>query len=528
MTVVRQSPWGIRMKSCIFRLAGIGVAILLGGISTVCAQNQTPDVSPILPEDSLPLRISIEQADFSLPSGVQSYVAGTFGGRWLILAGRINGLHGFNNDNSNFPPNQQNSTVFVVDPVQKTVATRSLTAPGSGLTQSQVDLLSVTSAQSYQLGNTLYVTGGYGVDTATGNFSTKDALSAIDVPSLIQWVFNASPGDTAAQHIRQIRDPIFLVTGGEMKLGAGGVTMLMFGQNFVGANVISANGTYMEQVSRFRIVDDGVSLSVVPLGPLPALPDPNYRRRDLNIVPLIRDGNDVGWVALSGVFTTANGVWTVPVDIATDGTPSMADPANPATFKQGMNGYASANFGAYSPSTRQMYTILLGGISFGYFANGAFVTDAELPFINQITTIRHGSDGSVSQYLMSSEYPFIASTGSNPGNQLLFGARAHLFADGRLPAFGNGVLDLDQLGGSQPRVLGYIVGGIMSTLPNTNTQSDSAASPYIFKVTLTSTLMPAVVQGPPIPTLSQWGLLVLALFVGVLGLALHRTSSMKI
>jgi hypothetical protein len=202
-----------------------------------------------------------------------------------------------------------------VDPVQKTVATRSLTAPGSGLTQSQVDLLSVTSAQSYQLGNTLYMTGGYGVDTATGNFSTKDALSAIDVPSLIQWVVNASPGDTAAQHIRQIRDPIFQVTGGEMNLGAGGVTMLMFGQNFVGANVISANGTYTEQVSRFRIVDDGVSLSVLPLGPLPALPDPNYRRRDLNIVPLIRDGNDLGWAALSGVFTPANGAWTVPVPV---------------------------------------------------------------------------------------------------------------------------------------------------------------------------------------------------------------------
>ncbi|HVS57881.1 MAG TPA: hypothetical protein VHJ55_16735 [Casimicrobiaceae bacterium] len=246
---------------------------------------------------------------------MQSYVAGTFGGRWLILAGRINGLHGFNNDNSNFPPNQQNSTVFVVDPVQKTVATRSLTAPGSGLTQSQVDLLSVTSAQSYQLGNTLYMTGGYGVDTATGDFSAKDALTAIDVPSLMQWVVNASPGDTAAQHIRQIHDPIFQVTGGEMKLGAGGVTMLMFGQNFVGANVVSANGTYTEQVYRFRIVDDGVSLSVVPLGPLPALPDPNYRRRDLNIVPLIRDGNDLGWAALSGVFTPANGAWTVPVPV---------------------------------------------------------------------------------------------------------------------------------------------------------------------------------------------------------------------
>src|SRR5664279_1881375 len=176
------------MTSFAIRLTTFGLALVLGGISAVSAQNQTPDTSPILPEDSLPLRISIEQAEFSLPSGVQSYVAGSFDGRWLMLAGRINGLHGFNNDNNNFPPNQQNTTVFVVDPVAKTVTTRSLAAPGSGLTQAQVDLLSVTNAQSYQIGNTLYMTGGYGVDTGTGDFSTKDALTAIDIPGLIQWV----------------------------------------------------------------------------------------------------------------------------------------------------------------------------------------------------------------------------------------------------------------------------------------------------------------------------------------------------
>jgi hypothetical protein len=305
------------------------------------------------------------------------------------------------------------------------------------------------------------------------------------------------------------------------------VTMLMFGQNFVGDNVF-VDGTYTQQVHRFRIVDDGVALGIVVLSPLPALPDPNYRRRDLNVVPLIRDGNDVGWAGLAGVFTPDNGIWTIPVDIAGDGTPSMADPANPATFKQGMNGYAAANFGAYSASTHQMYTVLLGGISFGYFASGAFVTDAELPFINQVTTIRHGSDGSVAQYLMGNEYPLIASTGSNPGNQLLFGASAHWFAAGGLPTYGNGVLDLDQLGGSQPRVVGYIVGGIMSTLPNTNSQSDTAAAPYIFKVTLTSSLTPPVQGTAAIPALSRWALLALALFVAALGVALNRTSRVKI
>jgi hypothetical protein len=129
---------------------------------------------------------------------------------------------------------------------------------------------------------------------------------------------------------------------------------------------------------------------------------------------------------------------------------------------------------------------------------------------------------------MSSEYPVIASTGSNPGNPLLFGAGAQFFRASGLPSYGNGVLDLDQLGGSQPHVIGYIVGGIMSTLPNTNTQSDTAASPYIFKVMLTSTLMaPPVSVIRSIPALSRGMLVALAFLVGVLGVlaALSRASS---
>ena len=69
-------------------------------------------------------------------------------------------------------------------------------------------------------------------------------------------------------------------------------------------------------------------------------------------------------------------------------------------------------------------------------------------------------------------------------------------------------------------MIGYIVGGIMSTLPNTNVRSDTAASPYIFKVTLTSTLpVPPTVPAASVPTLSPWSLLALAaLLVGVVAL----------
>jgi hypothetical protein len=55
-----------------------------------------------------------------------------------------------------------------------------------------------------------------------------------------------------------------------------------------------------------------------------------------------------------------------------------------------------------------------------------------------------------------------------------------------LRTYKNGVLKYDTLG-SDPIVVGYIIGGIQSTLPNTNFSTDTAASPYIFKVTLVPT-----------------------------------------
>ena len=110
----------------------------------------------------------------------------------------------------------------------------------------------------------------------------------------------------------------------------------------------------------------------------------------------------------------------------------MADPSLPGTFKQGMNNYVAPTLGLYSTSGN-MYTVVLGGISFGYFANGVFQTDGELPFINQVTTIRIDPQGVYTQYLMDAEYPLIRSTGSNPGNPLLFGAGAAFFPSTPLP-----------------------------------------------------------------------------------------------
>lgn len=451
------------------------------------ADNQTLDLSPVFPPDNLPFTVEVEQADFMLPVGLQSFAQGFYDGKWLIFAGRANGMHGFNSDDNNFPPDQQNTSVYVVDPELGNTWARDLQdMAASGLSQEVIDTLSVTNPQFYQKGKTLYMTGGYGVDTASGQFSTKDTLTAIHMPGLIRWAMGTTDKQ-ASKYIRQLHDSTFQVAGGEMSQIGDEPTLLVFGQNFAGFYQESSNGDYTQTIRRFRIHDDGKDLSVTIEDSIPEVADPNYRRRDLNILPMMehRHGKTRPLLmAYSGVFTLTTGIWTVPVTIMPDGSSKMENLDDPFTFKQSMNNYVSATLGLYSSKKREMYTLLFGGLSFGYFDNGQFETDEEVPFINQITTIKRDKYKHQSQYLMDASYPTIYSTGSNPGNVLLFGTGAGFFPKSLDNFYPNFVAKFDKLK-KQKTHIGYIVGGIQSTLPNTNTMADSAASPYIFNVFIT-------------------------------------------
>lgn len=441
-------------------------------------ENQTDTTTPILPPDNLPFTISIQQHAYNLPVGLHSGASASYKGEWLFIAGRTNGLHGFGNG-QNFPPSQQNTVAYVIDLEKQISYSRDLNDPTSGLSQTQIDELSVTSPQSFQNGKTLYICGGYGVDTATGQLSTKQTLTAIDLPKFIKWVKNSK--GSAARAIRQTSSPWMQVTGGYMTLLNNHLQgLLIFGQNFTGDYTPSSNGKYTRQVRRFIIYDNGKKLIV--RARKSEEPDHSYRRRDLNVVPIIKQGQPA-FVALSGVFTEKGGIWTVPVMIDSDGSTSMTDPLKPDTFKQGMNNYVCASPQLYSKSSKDNYILLLGGISFGYYQNGVFQTDPEVPFINQVTTVKIDEECNFSQYLMKGEYPVIASQGTNPGNNLLFGAGAFYFNSDKVKVLVNQIVDFDSI--KKPTVIGYIIGGIMSTLPNTNTMADSTASPYIFEVVVT-------------------------------------------
>lgn len=445
--------------------------------------NQTDTLSPVLPETNLPFSIVITQATFQLPVGFHSGVVGVYKGQWVFIAGRINGLHGFDPSN-NFPADAQNTSIYVVNPNTGGVSFRSLSDPSSGLTQQQIDTLTVTSPQYYQEANTLYMTGGYGIDTPSSTFGTKPVLTAINLPGIVNWVTQPNnKNNSVAANIRQLYDSTFQITGGVMhKLG--NVTQLIFGQNFTGEYTDGSNGDYSQQISRFVIKNANGQLAAERVTPSPASPNANYRRRDLNIVPTLLNNNNrliPGLIAYAGVFTLTSGVWTVPVIINGTSDPIMADPTLPSTFKQAMNQYVCATASLYSRKYTSMYHLFFGGISYGFFANGSFATDSEIPFINQVTTVQMDKNGNFTQYLMNNEYPVILSTGSNPGNPLLFGAGAY-FIPTNILQYPNGVISLDNI--RKPIVIGYIIGGIQSTLANTNFMSDSSASPYVFTVTL--------------------------------------------
>ncbi|MEX2171619.1 MAG: hypothetical protein WD851_20035 [Pirellulales bacterium] len=481
------------MKHVIFGCLGLLILFPAG----VRAANQTPDLSAIDLTGNVPYRIQLRQFDFGpeeMPT-LQSYAAGVHDGKWVLISGRTNGLHGFtNNSSTNFPAAAQNREVWVIDPVSRQSWSRPLDDPTSGLSEATILSLTPTNTQFYQRADRLYMTGGYGVAPA-GGFNTFDTLTAIDLPDMIDWVVSGAGSASAA--MRQIADPAFKVTGGAM-YEIDGRTHLVFGQDFVGGYNPSKNGTYTNQVRSFNIVDDGVLLSVNT--PSSTTPDPAYRRRDLNVFPAIRSGpggleNEL--VVLSGVFTETNGAWTVPVEVDATGQTTMADPNLPSTFKQGMNNYHSAKLGLYSEGSGAMHEVLFGGISLQYIdpVTGLIATDDNFPFINEITSVAIDAAGNYTQHLLG-EFPELL---DNEGKRLRFGANAEFFHAEGVPIYDNGVIKFDELTGQT--VLGYIFGGIAANAPHVRgvPGAASAASDLIFEVVLV-----------PVPEPGAWVLIISA------------------
>lgn len=423
-----------------------------------------------------PFQITIEAENFSNFPGLQSFAIAEYDGKWIILAGRKDGLHR-RQPFAAFAPAGANSTLYVADITDKTLVSVDL----SSLPVSLQEQLSATNLLFVQRDEVLYLAGGYGFSTTQNSFVTYPYLTAVDLPTLLAAVAAQQPITAAFTFIEDER---FRVTGGYMHQ-LNDEFFLVGGQNFRGRyNPMGPNHgpgffqAYTNAIKRFAInhTDEG---NLVVTNYQETIDSLNLHRRDYNLVHQIFPDGSRGFTAFSGVFRyDADLPWLNTVDIKPEGyTVNNA-------FQQYLNQYHTASTGLYDATTNKMYSLFLGGIS-QYFIDeeGALTEDVNVPFVRTISLVERNAAGQMTEYKV----------GDMPA---LLGSSAEFVLAANVPADEYGLIQLDQLPAGR-QLLGYVVGGIESTQPNIlfqdNNGSMSMASGRVWRVYLE----------PAVPTYTQ-------------------------
>ena len=409
--------------------------------------------------------IAIEPITVSGLGGLQSFAFGQHNGKWLILGGRLDGLHQ-RQPFAAFDIAGHNTQLIVVDPVTK----QKWSAPISSLSTAIQDQIKSTNSQFFQEGNYLYITGGYGYSSTLADHTTFANLTAVDVPATISAVMN---GTSFTASFRQITDTKFQVTGGRLEK-VYNTFYLVGGQKFLGRYNPTGPShgpgfiqEYTNQIRKFNLSDDGTTVTITHL---PAITDTNeLHRRDYNVTAQIMPNGEEGLTAFSGVFQkTADLPFLNCVNIDSSGYVVNN------SFSQYYNHYHCANFPFYSDYYQEMTTVFFGGIAQYYDVAGTLTQDNNVPFVKTIARVSRDASGNMAEYKLPIEMP------------ALLGAGSEFIPNLDLPRYHNGVLKMDSLT-QDSTLVGYIYGGISSTAPNIffiNTGTQSSASSQIFEVYL--------------------------------------------
>lgn len=407
----------------------------------------------------------VELTPVSIPSlgGIQSFAFAQHNGKWLLLGGRLDGLHQ-RQPFASFDLAGHNNLLIVVDPVTKQSWSKSI----SSLPTAVQDQVKSTNAEFFQEGNFLYLIGGYGYSSTFSDHTTFDKLTAIDVPATISAVMN----NTAITGLfRQISDPKFQVTGGRLEK-IYDTYYLVGGQKFIGRyNPMGPTHgpgfiqEYTNEIRKFIINDNGSSLSVTHRGVW--RDTNNLHRRDYNVTPQIMPNGQEGLTAFSGVFQkNADLPFLNCVNIDSNGHTTNN------SFSQYYNHYHCANIPLYSEYYSEMSTVFFGGIAQYYDNSGVLTQDNNVPFVNTIARVTRDVGGNMAEYKLPITMPS------------LLGAGSEFIPLTTISRYHNGVIKLDSLN-ADTTLVGYIFGGISSTAPNiffSNTGTQSSASNQLFEV----------------------------------------------
>lgn len=409
--------------------------------------------------------ISLEPITIAGFTGLHSFATAQHEGKWLLIGGRTDGLHR-RQPFASFAASGNNLNIFVIDPQSK----QSMTAPIKDLPPALNEQMQSTNMQFVQRGNTLYLIGGYGYSKSAGDHITHDKLTAVKIDCLVVAVQN---GGTIVPCFRQIADPIFAVTGGQIGR-IGDTYFLVGGQRFEGRyNPMGPDHgpgfsqQYTDRITRFSIFDDGKALRVENAAS--AVDKANLHRRDFNMLPQIFPGNSAGFTVFSGVFQAEADIpFTNSVDVLAK-SHSVRD-----GFTQYLSHYHSAKVALYDAVEQRMENIFFGGISQYEEDSGTLKRNDDVPFTKVISRVTRDKAGKLTETKL----------GDMPG---FLGASAEFIVDPQLPAYENEIVKLNEIKGDRV-LLGHIVGGIFSTRKSvffSHSGMESEASKLVFKVWLT-------------------------------------------
>jgi len=395
--------------------------------------------------------------------GLQSYAVATHEGQWLLVGGRLDGLHR-RQPFAAFDADGRNQDLIVVDPNEGDV----WRAPLSVLPNNLAEHLASSNMQFYQEGTSLLCTGGYAFSSEVGDHITFPYLTIIDVPATIETVKNNT---LSASSFTQVENEIFRVTGGALDK-IDDTYYLVGGHRFMGRyNPMGPDHgpgfeqEYTHEIRKFKIDSD----SNMELEVLPASHDEMHlRRRDYNLVPYLQSGTR-HLMAYSGVFKpTADLPWLYPVSISPNQHEALEQ------FTQYFNHYHCATVPIYEADQDEMHTLFFGGIAQFYQEGDVLVQDNDVPFVNTITDLSRTSNGEMVETRLATTMPGY------------LGAGSVLILDDNIPLADDHIIDGSQIA-NEPIDIGYIYGGIRSSLPNIfwlNTGTESAANNVIYKVTI--------------------------------------------
>ncbi len=406
----------------IFRWAIVALLLTITGK----AQNSIDDYTMVLTP------ITVNQAP-----GIHSYAFAQHNGEWLIIGGRLDGLHARQPFRS-FAAAGNNTDIFVINPLSNQVwsaSVNTLTAPIKEQLQS-------TNMNFHQDGDTLYIIGGYGFSATANDHVTHPRLTAIQVSGLMQAIKQQA---TIAPYIKQATHPAFAVTGAHLgKIG--NHYYLVGGHRFEGRynpmNGPSFVQAYTNQIRKFSFQNTANQLN---FSYLDSITDPiHLHRRDYNLVPQIYPDGSFGYLISSGVFQVqADLPFLYPVEVTASGYRPVQQ------FNQYLSNYHSGKVAVYDAHHNEMHSLFFGGISQYYYANGQLVQDNQVPFVKTISRLTRKADSTYQEVVLPIEMPSLR------------GASSEFLINQQLPLLHGEVVNLNSIT-ADSILLGHVYGGILS------------------------------------------------------------------